>query len=410
MIKIVGSLRQIFERSALRHPAFRRLWVTTLLSSTARWADIVVVGWLTLELTDSALMVGIVTACKMAGYLLAPLMGVAADRLDRRKLLILASVVSGLISVAMLVLLATGWLTVGYLMGLSLISGLTWALDNPTRQAFIPDLVEPEDLTNAIAMNSVATELTVIVGPAFGGLLIPIFGISGAYWLIAMIYCLDLLVLLRLRVVKQAATKTHEPPLKSLLSGFNYAWHNHAVLVPLLIALMLNLLVAPYRYSFLPLFARYVLDAGPAGYGFLTSMAGCGALVTGLWLVSQKKTGHQGRLLVAGGMLWPFALFLFSLSTSYYLSLLLIFLAGIAQAICWTMIATLILSNTEESMRGRVMGIRTGVILSLPFGNLLAGAAAQSWGPSLALAVYTACAMLLMGLIFILMPKLRQLA
>jgi predicted MFS family arabinose efflux permease len=109
-------------------------------------------------------------------------------------------------------------------------------------------------------------------------------------------------------------------------------------------------------------------------------------------------------------MLWPFALFLFSLSTSYYLSLLLIFLAGIAQAICWTMIATLILSNTEESMRGRVMGIRTGVILSLPFGNLLAGAAAQSWGPSLALAVYTACAMLLMGLIFILMPKLRQLA
>jgi len=410
MIKIVGSLRQIFERSALRHKAFRRLWVTTLLSSTARWADIVVVGWLTLELTDSALMVGIVTACKMAGYLLAPLMGVAADRLDRRKLLILASVVSGLISVAMLVLLATGWLTVGYLMGLSLVSGLTWALDNPTRQAFIPDLVEPEDLTNAIAMNSVATELTVIVGPAFGGLLIPILGISGAYWLIAIIYCLDLFVLLRLRAVKQAAAKTHEPPLKSLVSGFNYAWHNHAVLVPLLIALMLNLLVAPYRYSFLPLFARYVLDAGPAGYGLLTSMAGCGALVTGLWLVSQKKSDHRGRLLVAGGMLWPFALFLFSLSTSYYLSLLLIFFAGIAQAICWTMIATLILSNTEESMRGRVMGIRTGVILSLPFGNLLAGVAAQSWGPSLALAVYTACAMLLMGLIFILMPKLRQLA
>jgi predicted MFS family arabinose efflux permease len=110
-----------------------------------------------------------------------------------------------------------------------------------------------------------------------------------------------------------------------------------------------------------------------------------------------------------GGLVWPFTLFLFSLSTSYYLSLLLMFLAGIAQAICWTMIATLILSNTEQSMRGRVMGIRTGVIISLPFGNLLAGAAAQSWGPSLALGAYAGCAMLIMGLIFMLMPKLRHL-
>ena len=102
MIKTKGSLSQILTQSALRHKGFRRLWVATLLSSTGRWADIVVVGWLTLELTDSALMVGIVTACKMAGYVLAPLMGVAADRIDRRKLLILASMVSGLISVVML--------------------------------------------------------------------------------------------------------------------------------------------------------------------------------------------------------------------------------------------------------------------------------------------------------------------
>lgn len=188
MIKTKGSLSQILTQSALRHKGFRRLWVATLLSSTGRWADIVVVGWLTLELTDSALMVGIVTACKMAGYVLAPLMGVAADRIDRRKLLILASMVSGLISVVMLFLLTTGLLTIGYLIALSLLSSLTWALDNPTRQALVPDLVDPEDLTNAIAMNSVAIEITVIVGPALGGLLIPLFGLSGAYWLIATIY------------------------------------------------------------------------------------------------------------------------------------------------------------------------------------------------------------------------------
>jgi predicted MFS family arabinose efflux permease len=309
----------------------------------------------------------------------------------------------------MLLLLTAGWLTIRDLIILSLISSLTWALDNPTRQAFIPDLVNSDDLTNAIAMNSVATEITVMIGPAIGGLLIPILGLSGAYWLITIIYCLDLLALLRLKGVKHLAPQQHEAPLKSLMSGFRYAWRNHAVLVPLLIALMLNLFVAPYRYSFLPLFARYVLDTGPAGYGFLTSMAGAGALVTGLWLVSKKQAGQRGRLLVLGALLWPFVLFLFSRSTSYYLSLLLIFCAGLAQAICWTMIATLILSHTAQDMRGRVMGLRTGVVLSLPFGNLLAGTAAQSWGPSLALGAYTTCALVLMALVFILMPSLRKL-
>jgi len=370
---------------------------------------LVVVGWLTLELTDSALMVGIVTACKMAGNILAPLLGVAADRMDRRKLLIIASMISGSLSALMLILLMTGSLTVSYLIVLSLLSSLTWALDYPARQALVPDLVEPEDLTNAIALNSVATEMTVIVGPAIGGLLIPLLGISGAYWLIAMIYCVDLCVLFSLKGIKQSRLQLHELPLDSLLSGIRYAWQNHAVLIPLLIAFLLNLLVAPYRYSFLPLFARYVLETGPTGYGFLTSMAGCGALVAGLWMVSRKKLVKRGRWLVFGSLLWPATLFLFSLSTSYYLSLGLVFFAGIAQAFCWTMIATLILSHTSPEMRGRVMGLRTGVVISLPFGNFLVGAAAQSWGPSLALGAYATIAIVLMAMIFLFMPKLRRL-
>ena len=131
--------------SALRHRGFRLLWTATLLSSTARWADLVVVGWLTLEVTESALMVGIVAGSKMAGYILAPFMGVAADRIDRRLLLIIAALVNWVVSVVMLVLLLNGWLTLTHIIVLSLVSSLTWALDNPTRQAFVPDLVDKED-------------------------------------------------------------------------------------------------------------------------------------------------------------------------------------------------------------------------------------------------------------------------
>ena len=163
---------------------------------------------------------------------------------------------------------------------------LTWAVDNPTRQALVPDLVDKEDLANAIALNAVAVEITVVIGPALGGLLIPVLGMTGAYVLIAAIYLLDVVVLLRMGPTKRSTPVAKESPMRSLIGGFKYVWGNQTVLVLLVIAFMLNLLAAPYRYSFLPLFARYVLDAGPAGYGMLTAMAGIGALVAGIWVVS----------------------------------------------------------------------------------------------------------------------------
>ncbi len=409
MQETLARLGRMHQITALRHRGFRLLWMATLLSSTARWADLVVIGWLTLELTESPLMVGIVAGSKMAGYIVAPFMGVAADRMDRRQLLIIAALMNWAVSLIMLLLLLFDWLTLGHIIGLSLVSSLTWALDNPTRQAFVPDLVNRENLINAIALIAVATELTVVAGPALGGILIPAFGISGAYGLIAAIYLVDLVVLFLLKGVKQAIPEVHESPGRSLISGLKYVWGNQTVLVLLVIALLLNLFAAPYRYSFLPVFARYILDAGPTGYGMLTSMAGVGALLAGLWVVSLGNFKRKGRLVVLSGLVWPASLLLFAMSTWYYLSLALVFVAGLAQAITWTVIATLILSNTTQPMRGRVMGLRTGVVISLPFGNFLAGAAAERFGAPIAQGAYAASAIFIMLAIVLLVPSLRRL-
>ena len=368
----------------------------------------VVVGWLTLELTESSLMVGIVAGSKMAGYVAAPFMGVVADRMDRRLLLIIAAAVNLAVSALMLLLFAGGWLVLWHVVVLALLSSLTWALDNPTRQAFVPDLVEPEDLTNAIALNALAVEITVVIGPALGGLLIPTLGMAGAYALIALIYLFDVAVLLLLRDVRRAPAHGHEPPLQSLMGGLKYAWGNQTVLWLLVIACLLNLLAAPYRYAFLPLFARYILDAGATGYGMLTAMAGFGALVAGIWIVSLGNIRRKGRLMVWSGLAWPASLLLFAFSGWYSISLALVFAAGLAQAVVWTVIATLILSNTTTAMRGRVMGLRTGVVVSLPIGNFLAGAAAEHFGAPLAQAAY-AIAMLTMLAIVRLVPSLRRL-
>lgn len=406
---ILARLGRMEQLAALRHRNFRLLWFATLLSSTGRWADMVVIGWLTLELTHSPLMVGIVAGSKMAGYLAAPFMGVIADRIDRRLLLIVAAAVNLAVSVALLALFALGVLALWHVIVLALASSLTWALDNPTRNAFMPDLVPRENLTNAIALNAVAMEITVVVGPALGGVLIPVMGMSGAYAIIAAIFLADVVVLLRMQAVRQAAPHVHESPVASLVGGLRYVRDNRIVLVLLAIAFMLNFFAAPYRYSFLPVFARYILDAGPAGYGMLTAAAGVGALAAGVWVVSLGDFGRKGRLLVLNAFAWPAALLLFSISTWYWVSLGLVFLAGLAQAITWTVIATLILGHTPQPMRGRVMGLRTGVIVGLPLGNFLAGAVAERLGAPLAQGAYALGAIALMLAIVLWAPTLRRL-
>ncbi len=218
-----------------------------------------------------------------------------------------------------------------------------------------------------------------------------------------------MVVLARLKGAKQATPQVHEPPVKSLVNGLKYVWGNQAVLVLLVIAFMLNLLAAPYRYSFLPLFARYILDAGATGYGMLTSMAGVGALAAGIWVVCLGHVKQKGRLVVWGSFVWAASLLLFAASTWYSLSLALVFVAGLTQAITWTVIATLILSHTAQPMRGRVMGLRSGVVVSLPFGNLLAGAVAERLGAPIAQGAYAAIAIVIMLAIVLRVPALHKL-
>jgi MFS family permease len=212
----LSRLGRMPQLAALRHRGFRMLWTATLLSSTARWADMVVIGWLTLELTNSPFWVGLVAGSKMAGYFAAPFMGVIADRMDRRLLMRGAAVVNLTVAVLMLSLFALHWLALWHVIALAFVSSLTWSLDHPTRQAFMPDLVGKEDLTNAIALDAVAIEITVVVGPALGGLLIPAFGMMGAYALIAAIYVGDFTVLCLLRPAEQ---KQSVPPAGSRPAG-----------------------------------------------------------------------------------------------------------------------------------------------------------------------------------------------
>ena len=149
---------------------------------------------------------------------------VVADRMDRRLLLIVAAGVNLAVSAGMFVLVVSGALALWHIVVLALLGSLTWALDNPTRNAFVPDLVDREDLTNAIALNAVALEITVVVGPALGGILIPTLGMGGAYALITAICIVDVVVLLMMKKdVRQGPADAHESPLKSMVAYSTWA-------------------------------------------------------------------------------------------------------------------------------------------------------------------------------------------
>ena len=141
----------------------------------------------------------------------------------------------------------------------------------------------------------------------------------------------------------------------------------------------------------------------------LTAMAGVGALVGGIWVVSLGNYQRKGRLLVWTSLVWSVSILVFAISTWYSVAMALIFVAGLTQGIVWTMIATLILANTAQAMRGRVMGIRTGVVIGLPLGNFLAGALAEQVGAPLAQGIYAISSIAAMLAIVAMVPRLRKL-
>ena len=197
--------------------------------------------------------------------------------------------------------------------------------------------------------------------------------------------------------------------MKSLVGGLEYVWGNQTVLMLLAIACLLNMFAAPYRYSFMPSFPATSSTRVPTGYGMLTAMAGFGALVAGIWVVSLGNFQRKGRLLVWSGIAWPASLLLFALSTSYY-RVARARVRGRAHAgdrVDGDRHPDTGQHGTAHARpRDGTAHRRRG---ALPVGNLLAGAVAERFGAPLAQGAYAPCAMLLMVVIVLLVPSLHRL-
>ena len=373
-----SRLRQTF--SSLENRDYRFYWLGLLASSTGQQMQLVVRGWLVYELTDSALALGLVSASAGVPILLFSLYGgVIVDRVDKRKLLIVTQCITGSATLAIAVLISTGAISLWHLMLAAVANGTVLALDLPCRQAIIPQLVEQPQIMNAVALGSGAMNLTRVVAPALGGVLVGVMGIDGVYYLIVAFYAASTLVLFR--VLPQTVPPRASPTTvrNDLIDGLRFIRRSPSLLALLSMAVVPIAFGMPYQLL-MPVFAVDVLDLDASGLGYLMAATGVGALVGSFLLAFLGDFRHKGKLLLIASALFGAFLVFFANSNYFLLSLFLLAVVGMTNSIYMTVNNTLLQINSSDAMRGRVMSLYMMTIGLLPTAVLPISAIAEAWG------------------------------
>jgi len=387
---------------------FRYYWTATLFASAGKWMETVVFSWIALQMTGSPLLVGIVSACRWVGYGLGPIFGAIADRYNRRHLLLLITSFSVGYSLVLAYLVTMDLVQYWHIIAIALVAGLTHAFEIPLRYSFAADLVDIRILTNAVALTTVAIDITAMLGPAIAGPLVDIIGVAGVCWVLTVNFTLNTLALY---VIKDtAATKrVSEGSLTGNLKvAVRYILNTPPVFALLGIAFVLNLFQFPLRYTLVPFFATDVFGLGASGYGFLLSASGTGALIGATLVAYLSDLQHKAWVCIVASAAAGIAACVFSWSPWYGLSLGLQVCVGLTEAMSMTTMAALLLLLTPNEMRGCVMGIRSLAILPLALGNLVAGTIASSFGPIIAGTFNGMLLILAVLIIAVMVPSLRK--
>jgi MFS family permease len=391
--QVKGLLRTFV---ALRHRNFRLFWFGQLISLTGTWMQSIGQAWLVLELTHSALLLGVVGALQFLPVMLLSLFGgVLADRLPKRKVLLFTQSSAMLQATILWILVATGHVQIWEVLALASLLGLTNSIDMPTRQAFVAEMVGREDLPNAIALNSSLFNMARVVGPGLGGIIIALLGVAplflfNAISFIAVIVGLALIKMNDLYAQAKRSTAKGEAPkqstFQSLREGLAYVAHTPSVLLVIVVIGVISLFGINFNVV-LPLFATDVLHVGAVGFGFISATFGLGSLLSALWLAwGNRKPSIQH--LLAGAFAFCILEIFFALSHLYLLSLVLIAAVGFAQIAFSATSNTTLQTVTPDYLRGRVMSVYMVVFAgSVPLGNLFTGGIAHLFGAPIALLI-----------------------
>ena len=393
---------------SLQHRNFRLYWSGQVISQIGTWMQVVAQGWVVYNLTDSPLMLGLVNFAALLPVLPVSLLaGVLSDRFPRRKLILIAESVLMAEAFVMAGLIWLGIIQVWHVMLLSFIYGTASAIEQPARLAFILDVVGKEDLTNAVALNASGNNTGRILGPALAGLIIAAYGEAACFLINGISFLAVILALVAIRIVEATKPKVPLQVLGSLKNGFQYMLNNKTILNLLVIVSIASFLTIPY-ITLMPVFARDNLQLGADALGFLMTAVGVGAIL-GALLVANLHAGRRGFWLLAVNIIGPLFLVLFAMSSTYWVSLLLVTLVGASNSIRFTLANSLLQLNTSDEYHGRVMSIFNLLFAGMSrVGAVLIGGFGEMVGTSLVLGLSAGLSAVLGILAIFYMPQVRK--
>lgn len=359
---------------------FQLLWFSNLFFFGGVWTQTLILGWLAYELSGSEFLVAVFAAARLAPLLLGPVAGAIADRHNRVGLLAVACAWA-VVSLAVVATLASlDLLPYWALVAGGLAIGLAQSPSQPARASLVLDLVGPENLSNANALNALALNVTQVIGPALGGTMIAAFGAPTALWISTTWYAVALLLLIPLRVLPVSLADHGSSVLSMIRSGLAVIGRSRIAVGVLLVTVAANTLIWPVYQSFMPVFARDALHLDATGLGALLTCGGIGGLVGSLGIAALGDFRRKGGLFVVGTGVWAALWAMFALSTNVPLALILMTLIGLTSAIFAVLQTTLLLLASDPSVHGRALGLQELAIGVMPLAALVLGAIAQQIG------------------------------
>ncbi len=373
---------------ALRHRNFQLFFSGQLISLIGTWMQTVAQAWLVYRLTKSPLLLGSVGfASQFPVFLVAPLGGITADRVNRQRLIIATQTAALILAGILAWLTLTGRVHVWHIFALAALLGVVNAFDIPGRQSFLIDMVGKEDLMNAIALNSSMFNGARIIGPAIAGILVAKIGEGWCFAANSISY-IAVIVGLLLMHVHCAPRASKNSPIEDIVEGFRWVNHTRVIRALLLLLGLVSLVGMPYTVL-MPIFADRILHGGARGLGILMGATGVGALFGALTLAA--KTGGVkglGRWVAISCMSLGISLFCFSFSTSLWLSVALLLPVGYSMMLQMACSNTLIQTMVPDQLRGRVMSLYSMMFMGMaPFGAFFGGALAHRIGAPITVAV-----------------------
>lgn len=406
-------LSNIHTFRSLKNPVYRLYFSGIMGQRAAMNMQMIARSYLVYELTGSAAILGLLSLCNALPILILSVFGgVIADRIHKKYVLIIGLASSAIISLGIALLLSSGFLSAEnesswWVLAVSaVLQGCIMGLMIPSRQAIIPEIVDQEEIMNAVSLDSTGMNTLRLAAPALAGFLADAFGYGIVYYVMTGLYMAGTICIITMPLTGKLRGNAGNA-LKDIKESLKYIQHERTILLLLLFSLFVVVLSMPYM-TLLPVFSEDVLNVGASGMGILVSVSGAGAMIASLVFASLPNK-KRGIMLLISALLLGLALTAFSFSESWILSLIIIVFVGMGQAGRMALGNTLIQYYVEDSYRGRVMSIYVMEFGLTSFGSAGAGLLAETIGPKLGLGGFAIALVVTSLLALVFLRRIRKL-